>query len=81
MTVTVNGELREVPDGLTVAGLLAYLQVPAERAAVEHNGRVLPRAEWDRTPVQPNDRFEIVQLVGGGQAERPGRSDADVPYV
>jgi sulfur carrier protein len=81
MTVSVNGEQREVPDGLTVAGLLAHLQIPAERAAVEHNGRVLPRPEWDRTPVQANDRFEIVQLVGGGQCDGQSRPDTDLPHV
>jgi thiamine biosynthesis protein ThiS len=34
--------------------------------AIERNLEVLPRSQWIATVVQPGDRFEIVQLVGGG---------------
>lgn len=66
MTVTVNGEIRRVPDGLTVAALVQHLGLPAARVAIERNLNVLPRAQWNETPVQPDDRYEIVHLVGGG---------------
>jgi sulfur carrier protein len=66
MKITINGELREIPDGLTVAALLGHLEMTAERVAIEHNLDILPRAKWQETAVQPNDRFEIVHLVGGG---------------
>jgi sulfur carrier protein len=66
MTVTINGERREIPDGLHVLALLEHLGMRAERVAIEHNLDILPRAHWQRTPVQPNDRFEIVHFVGGG---------------
>src|SRR6267378_2475246 len=35
MQATVNGERTELPEGLTVAGLLRHLGVRAERVAVE----------------------------------------------
>ena len=66
MNVTVNGEARDVPAGLTVAGLLHQLGIPADRVAVERNLAILPRARWDNTSVEPGDRYEIVQFVGGG---------------
>jgi len=66
MKITINGELREIPDGLTVATLLQHLEMTAERVAIERNLDILPRAKWQETPVQPDDRFEIVHLVGGG---------------
>ena len=66
MKITINGELREIPDGLTVAALLQHLEMTAERVAIECNLDILPRAKWQETPVQPDDRFEIVHLVGGG---------------
>jgi thiamine biosynthesis protein ThiS len=66
MTVTINGESREIPDGLNVAALLAHLGMPAERVAVEHNLDILPRARWQETRVHANDLFEIVHFVGGG---------------
>lgn len=66
MTVTMNGERREVPDGLTVTALLAHLDIAEARVAIERNRDILPRAQWSATPVQPGDVFEIVHLVGGG---------------
>ncbi|HXJ18050.1 MAG TPA: sulfur carrier protein ThiS [Candidatus Polarisedimenticolia bacterium] len=66
MTVTINGEPREIPDNLTVAGLLVHLGMSEERVAIERNLDILPRARWRETRVQSNDTFEIVQFVGGG---------------
>ncbi len=69
MQIIVNGDRREVPDGLTVAALLDVLQMRANRVAIERNREILPRAQWAATQVQPNDSFEIVQFVGGGQRD------------
>lgn len=66
MTVVINGESQEIPDGLTVATLLGHLGMKAERVAIERNLDILPRARWAETQVQPRDSFEIVQFVGGG---------------
>jgi sulfur carrier protein len=66
MTITVNGERREVPEDLTVAALLEHLGMSANRVAIERNLDILPRARWQETRVQANDSFEIVQFVGGG---------------
>lgn len=66
MIVKVNGEPREIPDGLTVAALLEHLGMAGARVAIERNLDILPRALWRDTPVQINDSFEIVHFVGGG---------------
>jgi thiamine biosynthesis protein ThiS len=66
MTVTINGERRDVPEGLTVAALLDHLRLPLNRVAIERNLEILPRSLWLETLIQPNDSFEIVQFVGGG---------------
>ncbi|MGC1686179.1 MAG: sulfur carrier protein ThiS [Candidatus Acidiferrales bacterium] len=66
MTITVNGERQDVPDGMTVASLLSHLGLTIGRVAVERNRDVLPRAKWNETRVEANDSYEIVQLVGGG---------------
>lgn len=66
MRVRVNGEEKEVPAGLTVAGLLAVLGLPGEGVAVERNLEIVRRADWERVPVAAGDTFEIVRAVGGG---------------
>jgi len=64
--IKVNGEPRDIPDGLTVAQLLEHLGMSDGRVAVERNLDILPRALWRETHVQSNDSFEIVHFVGGG---------------
>ncbi|MFZ3218309.1 MAG: sulfur carrier protein ThiS [Candidatus Acidiferrales bacterium] len=66
MTVTINGERREVPEGIAVPALLDHLGMPGDRVAIERNLNILPRADWHETQVQPGDTFEIVHFVGGG---------------
>jgi sulfur carrier protein len=66
MIVKINGDPREVPNGLTVSTLLDFLEMRNDRVAIEHNLNILPRAKWNETKVQPNDNFEIVHFVGGG---------------
>lgn len=66
MTVTINGERREIPDGLNVTALLDHLGMAQNRVAIERNRDILPRARWRETQINANDSFEIVQLVGGG---------------
>ncbi|MDE3135521.1 MAG: sulfur carrier protein ThiS [Acidobacteriota bacterium] len=66
MTVTINGEPREIPGSLTVAALLDHLGLAAGRVAVERNREILPRDRWPTTEVTPGDVYEIVHFVGGG---------------
>lgn len=66
LEITVNGESQKVPTGLNVPRLLAHLGIRVERVAIERNLEVLPRDRWAATQVSPGDRYEIVQLVGGG---------------
>jgi thiamine biosynthesis protein ThiS len=66
MIVTINGERRDIPDGLNVTALLNHLGMSTGRVAVERNLDILPRARWQETPVLSNDSFEIVHFVGGG---------------
>jgi thiamine biosynthesis protein ThiS len=66
LQIELNGEQREVPDGLNVPGLLAHLGVNPARVAIERNLEILPRSAWEATLLAPGDRFEIVHFVGGG---------------
>jgi len=66
VTVQLNGEPREVPDGLTLKALVEWLDLPRDRVAVERNLEIVPRTGWDVTPIRPGDRLEVVHLVGGG---------------
>lgn len=66
MKITVNGDLREVPSGLTVANLVADLTVGDERIAVEVNQEIVPRSSYARYNLHPGDQVEVVTAIGGG---------------
>ncbi len=66
MKLTLNGESREIPDGLTVSGLLEHLDLARRMVAVEINREIVPRAMRGSTPLHEGDAVEIVQFVGGG---------------
>ncbi len=66
MQLTVNGESKDVPDGLTVRGLIEHLGLVQGPVAVEKNREIVPRAEHTTTSLAPGDVLEIVHFVGGG---------------
>jgi sulfur carrier protein len=66
MRVTVNGAPKEIPEGLTVRGLVEHLGLTEGPVAVEVNGAIVPRARHPVHPVNDADVIEIVHFVGGG---------------
>ena len=68
MRVYVNGEPRELNQPLTLAGLIAELDLPPARIAVELNRAVVRRNDWSAITLNDEDRIEIVHFVGGGES-------------
>ena len=66
MQIQLNGEPREIDDGLNLSKLVAFLNLKPEQIAIELNRRVVRRADWETTPVKDGDQLEIVHFVGGG---------------
>ncbi len=66
--IVVNGESREVADGLGLTDLLREMELPPERRgiAVARNGDVVLRASWSETTLHAGDRLEILHAVQGG---------------
>jgi len=68
VSLTINGDQQSVPAGLTVAGLLAHLELPAQKIAVERNLEIVPKSAYDSVEVKEGDAFEIVHFIGGGES-------------
>ena len=66
MQITVNGQSREVTDGISIGELIEGLSLQPLRVAVERNKQLVPRAIHDQTRLSDRDKLEIVTLVGGG---------------
>lgn len=66
MQIHLNGEPKDVPEGVTVRGLLELLAITAPRVAVEVNAHVVTKAKHAETALAAGDQVEIVTFVGGG---------------
>jgi thiamine biosynthesis protein ThiS len=66
VTIQLNGELREFPEGLTIDALISTLGLEPTRVAIELNRDVVRRDAWAATVLHHEDRVEIVHFVGGG---------------
>ena len=63
--VKVNGEELDIA-GKTVAQYLSTTNYDPKRIAVERNGDIVFKSQYDATILQDGDSVEIVSFVGGG---------------
>ncbi|HEV2062543.1 MAG TPA: sulfur carrier protein ThiS [Solirubrobacteraceae bacterium] len=63
--ITLNGKPADA-DGLTIAELLARLELPQRGVAVAVDAEVVPKSEWDRHVVADGAHVEVVTAVQGG---------------
>lgn len=64
--VRINGKDENIAEG---TGLVQYLEDAGynrERIAVEINGDIIPKKNYDETVLNDGDKIEIVSFVGGG---------------
>ena len=66
-TITLNGDLRAIPVGTTIATLLESLELDPQLVVVERNRVIVrDRDTYPHTPVTNGDTIEVVHFVGGG---------------
>lgn len=66
MRLSINGEDRQVGDGLTVVQLLESLSLDPRKIALERNLEIVPRSTYGEVVLADGDRLEIVHFIGGG---------------
>lgn len=66
MKIRINGEEKEIKEGLSLAALLDEFQIRPGRVVVELNRNIITRAAHGSTALKEGDALEIVHFVGGG---------------
>lgn len=66
MLVKVNGSETEIRDNSSVRELLQSRNLKNDRVIIELNGEIIRREQWESRIVNPGDRLEIIQIIGGG---------------
>ena len=64
--VRINGDDREIPPGLSVSGLLEWLDLNPALVVVELNREILDRERYEEAYIVEEDHLELVHFVGGG---------------
>ena len=66
MNFSVNGKPREMPGQPTVGDYIRQLGINPLAVAVEMNGRIVKRDQFDLTAIPDDARLEVVRMMGGG---------------
>jgi thiamine biosynthesis protein ThiS len=66
MKIKINGEEKQIADGLSLNELLESLQIRPGRVVVERNRDIVPRESFGSIALAEGDVLEIVHFVGGG---------------
>jgi thiamine biosynthesis protein ThiS len=66
LNIIVNGDEKNIADGMALSELITGLGLKPERLAIELNRKIVRRADWGSTTLSEGDKVEIVHFVGGG---------------
>jgi sulfur carrier protein len=67
MQISINGNPRHFQQkSMTIADLINTLNVAGKRIAIECNGEIVPRSQFEEVVLNEGDKLEIVGAVGGG---------------
>ena len=66
MTITLNGDERSFDADMSVSELLAALDAHPKTVAVERNGEIVRRPNYDDVQVVDGDVLEVVRFFPGG---------------
>ncbi|MGD9874354.1 MAG: sulfur carrier protein ThiS [Kiritimatiellia bacterium] len=67
MKATINDDVKEIPDGLTISQLLAHQNVKMpDMVSVQVNGKIVERNDFPATRIRENDVVDFLYFMGGG---------------
>lgn len=66
MHITLNGQVRQLPCGTSLADLLSQMSLDSKQVATEVNYQLVPRGQHSEFVLSEGDIVEVVTLVGGG---------------
>ena len=67
MKILINGNIKQFDgENMTITALVVTLNLVGKRLAIEKNGEIVPRSQFDAVLLRDGDKLEIVGAVGGG---------------
>ncbi len=66
IAISINGTVQKFDVPISVAALIEHMQIGNKRIAIERNGEIVPRGQFNQQMLADGDKLEIVVAVGGG---------------
>ena len=66
MQITINGEVREFREGITLDAVIKELKLDGKVMAAALNMQIVKQNRWSETVLQEGDKLELLDFVGGG---------------
>jgi len=66
LKLLINGELKELGDGISLEELIKRLGVRKETVVAEVNRRIIQTGQHADCKLTEGDQVELIQFVGGG---------------
>ena len=67
MYLTVNGKIYDnLIENMTMQDLLDYLELPANKIAIERNREIVSKSSFNTAILNDGDIIEIIHFIGGG---------------
>jgi sulfur carrier protein len=66
ITISINGTAHQFDAPVSITALTEHMQIANKRIAIERNGEIVPRGQFNQQMLADGDKLEIVVAVGGG---------------
>ena len=67
MKISINGKMQSFDkDVLTFEILIKEINLEGRRFAIERNGEIIPKSQFNKYTLSDGDKLEIIGAVGGG---------------
>ena len=66
ISVFINGSPATFDQPLSISELIDQMQLGNKRIALERNGEIVPRGQFNQQMLADGDILEVVVAVGGG---------------
>ncbi len=64
--IQLNGKKISIRSNLSILDLLKKYKLHDRKVAIEHNGSIVAKSNYNKKFLKNKDRVEIVHFIGGG---------------
>ncbi len=64
--IQLNGKKVDIKSNYSLSDLLKKYKLANKKIAIELNGTIIPKNNYNKKYLKNNDKLEIVHFIGGG---------------